>query len=261
MKAKQTANIYTKRYVDEVFLNRLLEEGFVCPDDKHLCWYRFNEEGIINSIVFYSCWSNIPVFLEVGYGIHPLFRKPAHTTSIQYSNRPIASEILYHQPLVENVPISSMRYVRYSDDILVQAPGVEGRGIYTFDGILLPRMDSIRTIADCYDFHKQQYLKNIGNDPGSRFRNLSDLFVDEAIYVDDVDMYPYCRNRIEYMVELYQDYCKENPTKKAYQIMRQEWEQRREAFLEGGRTAYVEVLEKRLHDNLLAFKKKVGIAD
>ena len=253
--------MYAKRYVDEVFLNRLLEEGFVCPDDKHLCWYRINEEGIINSIVFYSCWSNVPVFLEIGYGIHPLFRKPAHTTSIHYSHRPYRSETFYQQSIVENVPTNSMRYVRYSDDILVQAPGVEGRGIYTFDGILLPRMDSIRTIADCYEFHKQRQLKSSGDDLDSRFRNLSDLFVDEAIYMDDVDMYPYCRDTIADMVELYQDYCIKNPAKKEYQIVRQEWEQRREALFEGGRIAYVEVLEKRLHNNLWAFKKKVGIVD
>jgi len=40
MAKKHIANLHAKNYVDAVFAQSLLDDGFVCPDDKSLCWYR-----------------------------------------------------------------------------------------------------------------------------------------------------------------------------------------------------------------------------
>ena len=60
-------NLHTKRYVQAVFGKRLQDEGFTCPNDKLLCLYRVKHDKIVNSIVFFSPWANMPVMLWIGY--------------------------------------------------------------------------------------------------------------------------------------------------------------------------------------------------
>lgn len=256
--SKQLINIHVKRYVEAVFEKRLREEGFTSPNDKNLCWYRVNGE-LINSIIFYSCWSSLPVNLDIGYGIHPLFQKPAYTTSAVYPQRPLDSDILCGQLLVENCPVNAMGLTCYSSDIQVYAPGRDGRGAYTLDGIILPEMNSARSIEDCYMLHKQRYIADNRRHPATQFTNLSAVFIDEALYVDDSDVYPYCAQRIEDIIELYQRYCLEKPDQKEYRMNLQEWEERRTALFDGGRKEYLGILERRRDTNLNYLRKKLGI--
>ena len=126
---KNKVNLYAKKYIDTVFAQRLLDSGFVSPDDQHLCWYRIKENGLVNSIIFFSRWRNIPVHLEVGFGIHTLFHRPVYTRTIDYTQRPqFVNELFYEKMLVEDCPVNEMRYMPYSGDIPIIAPGREGRG-------------------------------------------------------------------------------------------------------------------------------------
>lgn len=249
-------NLHTKQYVQAVFEQRLREEGFVCPDEKLLCWYRLKDERIVNSIIFYSVWSNMPLMLSVGYGIHPLFQKPAYTSNVHYQKRPSDHELFSQQMIVENYPINAMAYTQYSDDIRVAAPAHDGKGIYTFDSIILPKMEVINTIVDCYQRHKYDIINSMDDDYSVKYAIISDVFVDEALYVGDVEVYPYCERSIDKHIARFQKSCKEKPAERAYQVELQNWELRKSTLLDGTRKEYLQILEKRRLDNLAYMKKK-----
>ena len=253
---KQEINLHAKRYIQAVFEERLRKEGFVCPDDKLLCWYRLKNETIVNSIIFYSAWSNMPVMLSVGYGIYPLFQKPPYSSSVNCPQRPVEQEVFTHQSLVENYPISNMAYTPFSDEIWVAAPGNDGKGIYTFDRILLPKMDAITTIESCYRRHKADREDVSYEDRAVNFNTISDIFVDEALYLDDTDVYPYCEKSVEKHLTWFQKCYEEKPDKKKYQMELQKWELRKSALLDGTREEYLKILERNRLDNLLYMKKK-----
>ena len=253
---KQELNLHTKRYIQAVFEMRLREEGFVCPNDKLLCWYRVKNDEIVNSIIFFSPWANMPVMLWTGYGIHPLFQMPAYTNSVSFPQRPFEWEYFLQQSIVENYPINAMRYTMFSPDIWVYAPGHDGKGIYTFDGIILPQMASANTIEACYQRHKENRLSRAAETPFVQFAGISDVFVDGAIYLGDVEVYPYCEKSIEKHLALYQKFCEEKPDKKEYQTELQNWEMRRIALLDGARDEYLKQLKNRAAQNLVKMKKK-----
>lgn len=256
---KQLANFHARSYVQAVFEQRLREEGFTCPDDRLLCWYRVKNKEIVNSIVFWSPWATMPLRLEVGYGIHPLFIKPAYTASVSYSNRPHEAERFREQHLVENCPLENMRYMPFESEIQVIAPGHEGRGIYTFEGILLPRMDSVKTIEDCYQLHKCQRLSWKYEDKAIKFATVADTFIDEAIFLEDTEVYPYCMTSVEKHIAAYKKQCELKPEKKEYRLGLMAWMQRREALCDGSRVEYLRILESNKAQNIDYLKRKLGI--
>ena len=249
-------NIHAKHYIDEVFSARLREEGFLCPDDKSLCWYRIKGEEIVNSIVFYSAWTTIPIHLSIGYGIHPLFLKPVHTTSVSYPNSPISDETFRYQALVEDFPISRMMYTPYSGDIPVYAPGRNGRGIFTFDGVILPKMESVRTMQKVYQMHKELLFATGYGQKKDIVYNVPATFCDEAIYMNDTEMYPYFVPGSARNIDTFRELCQTKPNNKEYKVSLQEWEARRNALLsDTGRLEYLAILERRKAANMKQLKK------
>ncbi len=86
---KAMANTHAKRYIESVFEQRLREEGFVCSNDKFLCWYRVKNGEILNFITMHSVVSNaikLIIFMIALIGvIYYARRKATHfgiTTSI-----------------------------------------------------------------------------------------------------------------------------------------------------------------------------------
>ena len=61
---KTLLNIHAKKYIQAVFEERLREEGFRCPDEKLLCWYRMRSDVLYDTIVFRSSWPNVPLNIE-----------------------------------------------------------------------------------------------------------------------------------------------------------------------------------------------------
>lgn len=151
-----------------------------------------------------------------------------------------------------------MAYTRYSDDIEVQAPGRDGKGIFTFDGIILPILNSIKSVEDCYSRHKQDLLARI--DSGQMMSIFySPLFIDEAIYLNDAEMYPYFKYAIDMALKIYQKHVEERPDNKEYCSILHEWEGRRDAVCGDAREEYLGMLEKRKERNIQYLKKQLGI--
>ena len=255
-KNKQEINLHSKRYIEAIFEKRLREEGFVCPDDKLLCWYRLKNGEIINSVVFYSLWHKMPLMLSIGYGIHPLFQKPAYSNSVTFPQRPLDRQFFSPQSIVENYPINAMAYAPYSEGIQVMAPGHDGKGVYTFDSILLPQMEAITTIDACYQRHKEDIVNSSVSDLSVKYGAISDVFVDEAIYIGDKEVYQYCAKSINKHIAWFRKCCDEKADKKKYLMELQKWELRKSALLDGTREEYLHILEKNKMDNLAYMKKK-----
>ena len=55
-KNKTEINIHARKYIAAVFENRLREEGFSCPNEKLLCWYRIRKGELLDTVIFCSNW-------------------------------------------------------------------------------------------------------------------------------------------------------------------------------------------------------------
>ena len=252
-KQKSQINIYVQRYVEAVFESRLREERFSCKVGNPLCWYRIKGD-VIHSIIFFCCDSLEPIVPMVGFGIHPLFQKPAYTPNACSLKRPL-TEALLEQPLVENGPINEQRFMLFSNDIQIYAPNIGQRGLYTLDGIILPMMEKATSVSACYQLHKTLYCN--GN---SGFENiqLSDVFIDEVIWTDDQNLYPYCAKRADNVIAIYQNLCAKQARKIEYEEKLQQWQLRKAALEQNGRNDYMQILEKRKYNNLLYLQNLLG---
>lgn len=253
-----TRNAHAKRFVQEVFADLLLAEGFTCPDDKLLCWYRAVNKEIVNSICFYTPWSNLPLMISIGYGIHPLFTLPARIPGVYAPNRPTDPEIFHHQPLVPNPDAGHCNMRVYHSDTQVYAPE-GGDGIHTLHGVLLPLMDSVRTIGDCYRIHMQHYLSQTLVPAEARLNAVSITFMDEAVCCNDTDVFPRLTPRLEQLIRFYEAQCTQHPADKALCSTLRHMMSLKQALYDGKREEHLAYLQHLKAANILQLKKKYGI--
>ena len=259
-KNKTEINIHTKRYVQEIFEARLREEGFICPDDKLLCWYRVKNQEVLNTLIFCSAWPQMPLFLDIGYESAPLFTEPVYIRNVNFNDSTHFRFDCFHRTaILESESISKANLAPYSPDIQVYAPRHGGRGIYTLNEVLLPMFEKTASIEDCYSASKQYHIDQYTRFGGKLFANASREFIDEAIYLDDTEIYPSCRVRTEEALRLYQKLVAKKPTDKALQDILHHWEQLHTALFEDGREVYLDILELRKQKITAKLEKKFGI--
>ena len=241
---KQIRNLHARNYIQAVFADRLKEEGFVCPNDKLLCWYRVVNNELIQSIYFFSQWSNLPLMMEIGYGIHPTYHKPFSSSDVYISNQPY-DERFYTVSIGSDLPVQ--HYSPYSSEILVYAPISDGRGITTLDHVVLPTMNSIKSVEECYRFHRKMYCH-------SSF-GMSTIMIDEAIQLGNTAAFPNCIRALDKMISLYIKDCEQYPSRKEYQDKLQYARHQKAALLTEDRKPYLEILEQCQAKNLQQLKK------
>lgn len=246
-KNKAIRNYHAQQYIQAVFAKRLKEEGFICPDDKLLCWYRIVNREVIHSVCFFSCWSAVPVMMWIGYGVFPTFTEPFYTGDVYCCNRP-SDERFYEMQILENGPYHHL--APYASDILVDAPVNEGRGLYTLDQLILPKIENIDTIDKCYHFNQNMYVGQLG---------YSATLVDEAIFLDDIDSYTKCRAYIGKAIELYTRLHESAPQNTQIKKELERLGLQKRALFEGAREEYLNLLEQHKEKNLRRLSKKLGI--
>ena len=257
---KTLINIHTKRYVQEIFEARLREEGFVCPDDKYLCWYRVKNKEVLNSIVFCSSWSQMPLFLDIGYEFAPLFTDPIYIKNVNFnSSTHIRHDCFQRKAILEAGSIEAANLAPFSPDIQVNAPRHAGRGIYTFNEVLLPMFEQAVSVRDCYSIHKQYHLDMNARYGDTLFKVASREFIDEAVYLDDTEVYPYCRARIERALKMYKHLVEKKPDNQQLQDILKHWEQLHAALFDGAREEYLGILEMRKKKITAKLRKKFGL--
>lgn len=255
-----TVTKHTQTYVREVFADRLLEEGFVSPDNKDFCWYRVIGKEIVNSICFYTRWAALPVILDISYGIHPLFVEPFQPKGVYIYDYPFNIVNAQQQPI--RTKQDSNTYQFSLPNAMVSVPAGSDRGLYTLDGIILPIMNAVQTPQACYELHKAHCLADspLGNYTiDQKMNRAPDDFMDMVIYFDDVDMYPHCRNkvleRIQNINKIDDKYLRTKP----YQESLCRLEQLKRAFCDGGREEHLAILEQRKVEVIKTLEKKMHI--
>ena len=237
-------NIHAKKYIQAVFEKRLREEGFHCPDEKLLCWYRMRNHELYDTIVFRSSWSNFPLHIDILYEVSPLFFEPLRIQNVHYNDSThMRLDCRKRISNRESYPINEMTFTEFAPDIPVFAPLHGGRGIYAFEQIILPEINQINTIEDCYQAHKAAQGRK--KDGSIDFISTSREFVAEAIYVDDNEMYPVCRNKILFALPMYERLVENKPNNKELPLILEDWDQLYDALFEDGRAEFLEVLEQR----------------
>ncbi len=254
---KALLNKHASRYIATVFANPLKDAGFICPDDKLLCWYRTQNEEVINSIIFRSLWPKLPLLLEIGYGIFPPFAMPIQIKNVNYNGYP-DKELFTCMPIVENYPNGGTK-VSFSHDAQVFAPLQDGRGIYTFTNLLLPVMDRIQTIQDAYCFHKNRRI----NHPMTKiypseekFGSLSKTFIEMALWVDDREMYNYAIVSADKAVTLYERLISKYPQRQCYLQELAAWKRLQGVLKNNERERYIVELVCRMASNYKILKDK-----
>lgn len=259
-KNKTMINIHAKLYIQEVFETRLREAGFECPDDKLLCWYRVKNQEVLNTLIFCSSWTQLPLFLDIGYEFVPLFTEPVYIRNVNFNGSThFRNDCFRRIGNFEGGTFKTANLMPYSSEIQILAPGHGGRGIYTFNEVLLPMFEQTVTIEDCYAAHKQFHLNNDTRFGGALFGDASREFIDEAVYLDDSEVYPYCKARIEKATRLYTTLIKKKPNDNSLQEMLNHWNQLKTALFDGGREEYLGILELRKERNSAKLRKKFGI--
>lgn len=241
---KQIRNAHARAYIKEVFAARLEDAGFICPDEHMLCWYRIVNEDIIQAVFFFSHWPNLPLNLQIGYGVHPSFVLPLYYTDVCVKNLPW-DERLFEMHIWEG---EKNVFAPFSDEILVYAPQAAGYGIDTLNSIIFPKLNSIQTLEECYRENRKMYR-------GTKF-GMSLTMIDEAIYLNDVHALENCKRAVEKMIPFYKAEAEQNPNQKEYRDSLDRLQIQRAALWENKREEFLESIAKRSNKNLAAMKKK-----
>lgn len=200
----------------------------------------------------------MPLMVSIGYGIHPLFTLPARIPSVYAPDRPADRDTFREQCLIPNPDIGHCNMKTYHPDAQVYAPE-GGFGIHTLDGVLLPMMDEVQSMEDCYRLHKERYLSNTTVPAEVRFNSASITFMDEAVLFHDTDVFPFLASRLEQLIRFYEIEAAEKPTSKSLRSTLQHVHALNQALYEGKREEHIAYLQQQKAANIVQLKKKYGI--
>ena len=258
-KNKTEINIHARKYIAAVFENRLREEGFSCPNEKLLCWYRIRKGELLDTVIFCSNWSNLPLTMNIYYEVSLPFTRPLYILNVNYNSHFDDRDDCWERRLIlEGDNINGANLRRYSDDIWVDVPGHGNRGLYTLTEVVLPYFDKIQTVEDCYLTHKQK-TNQFGDDGYAPYALSSREFLDEVIYMGDSTAYPDGAKRAREMAEIYRELLIKKPTKENIENL-QHWEQLEEVFSNGSREEYLKILQERKQKNIAYMKKHLKLS-
>ena len=257
----------SQQYIRAVFADRLREEGFVSPNSCDFMWYRVVNQEVINSIFFYTGSRYEPISLRMGYGVHPLFITPYVPKDV-YTRNPPYNLVIFSDEVIlsEERPNIGERghAIFYAGDYWVDMPMGKDKGLYTFDGIILPQMENTRTQRACFDLHKELvlsepviYPKDMLITLDRKLNRASGDYFDEAIFFNDQELFPdYYKKAKERLDRILAD-----PKRKKTKQQKEDLERRRqqvEVFAGGPREPYLEVLAQRRLKNI-ALLQKMGV--
>ena len=92
------------------------------------------------------------------------------------------------------------------------------------------------------------------------FQNLiSSVFIDEAIYLDDYEVYSHCRAKLERLVATFGRWCQVKPNNSDFRKRLETAKLRKRVFDDNAREEYLQILEQRKQKNIAMLKKRYGI--
>lgn len=250
-------NIHAKKYISAVFEQRLRAEGFLCPDNKLLCWYRIRNQEILDTVIFCSNHNALPLFMEIRYEVTPLFIDPIYIKNVNWNmGTHDRTDIIRSTGIFEaEEGFQRDTYARFSDEIWVFAPQRGAHGLRTLEKVILPYFSEIQTVFDCYATCRRVHLDDAAARGYRPFRWASCEFIDMALYSDDRAVYPQCINRVNDALKMYKDLVYMKPNDSVLQKKLKHWEQLGAALSSESPEDYLSVLAERERRNLLYLEK------
>lgn len=253
---KAIQNEATRRYVEAIWAERLREEGFICPDNKLLCWYRVVNNEILQYIIFFTRKARLPVWIEVGYGSCPLFEDPPYI-------RTVFSDSLYLPGYSEHGMIcesddNDSRFGRYSEDIDVYVTGKGGRGIYMFTRRILPLLDSAMTAESCLNSLKSATERTDHPTEKVYTSRINAEYAELAILLLDQNIYQECMISANKRIEHFQSLLESYPKNQEYAHSLNRWEFIKNILSTGEREKFDNEMERR-KQKTLKWLEKMGI--
>ena len=238
-----------KKCAKEIYEKKLINEGFISYNNEGLSWYKVINGCILQSVYLHSPFSGAPLFMEEGYGCHPLFI-PA----------PIPRKVLgesYEDETMLRVR-KELRYRTYEGTQVMCRNTVE-RGAEVLDTDVFPVFRKVRTEEDAYKLHRERCMETIAwynrRSPGEPLQIIgSEWLADEAIYFDDNEMQ---RMMIDQLI--YQRECMKSGDMMSTPTKREWYQKRIEAIQDGAREPFLMMLEARKKRFIRDLERKVGI--
>ena len=240
---------HMQKYARRYFAEKLRAHSFVSYHDEDLSWYRVVNGEVLQSVFLFYAFPMIPLLPYIGYGMTPLFIETPVPQDVYVQSG------LRRDELMTAVCMDPPRH-QVAEDIWIQSTWSDECGAEKLDEEVFPILDRIHSISDVYEFYKSRHFETvrINQEQGWDYHiNVSDHFVDMAIFQNDKQMYPYCQERIERMLKRVprgKYWTKQDAARTML---------RYRAIAEGQRDMYLEELEKRKKAFEKKLKNKVGI--
>lgn len=229
--------------IKNVFAEDLQNAGFISYNNENLCWYKVINHKVLCSVFFFIQWMQPPLFPQIHYCAYPLYVPvPVPERSIRVPDR-----FDWHGMIPRAFP----------GEFPVQGSDIQFNFNDEGDRVLLkseifPMFDAIHNLKDCYASNKAYWQKwNInGYERSGRTHNLifPFAFIDEVICNEDKEMYPYCKARIQPVLD-------SHPTDKYAPL----WQKQLDALNSIRREDYLAYLEERKQKFVRKLEKKLGI--
>lgn len=257
---------HAQRYIQEVFSERLRQEGFVSYRDEDIHWYRLVNNEVIHAVYFVSRHTALPAMLEIRYGCHPLFIPPIFQRSPYLYADPgyeqmsdIVPEIIPDSTpngFKRSIILKSSNRIYRVPDVLIECPTDQYKGLDILERVLTVMAD-INTPIACYEAHKKGQKEQIAN---NAWFETTSYFADEVLYWEDLPMYPFCMEFIsgksDYLKAVDQ---KGKLTRKADQEELVRLMELKGAFFENHREAYLQKFREREKECLRLLDKYTSI--
>lgn len=250
MKASQNALFeHAQRYIREVMAPRLKEEGFVSYKGEDIHWYRLVSNEVVQAVCFTTRHTVLPMLLSISFGYHPLFITPVFQKSPYMQCMP-GNERLFCGYMIQK----SANQYSYAPDILVTCPSDPEKGVDILEEVFAI-LNQAKTPLTCYKMHKVWRKEQIEND---LYLDMTTQFVDEVLFWEDKELYPYCKKYILCMTEILK---KAQETGKYYFKTHKEELGRLLAMNDvfSNREQYLQVLKEREQKTLQLLEKYTGI--
>ena len=242
---------HAQNYIRAVMADRLREEGFVSKDGDDVYWYRVVNGDVIHSVSFITRHTILPMSMQIGIGFHPLFITPEFPNSPYIYAMP-ASEVMSDG----NYIVKESNNAVFSENAKVICPHDAFLGRDILEGAMSV-FEIAKTPRQCYEIHKER--KRDVLEYGSLL-TMSSAFVDEVIYWDDQELYPFCRRYLEKEITVCEDLLsKGRRLPKSCIKNYQNLLLAKPAIFDGKREEYLEVLRSRIPETLRLLKKHAGI--
>lgn len=256
---------HIQRFVREVMADTLHAAGFSSYKGEDIHWYRIVNNEVVQSIYFVSSHTQLPVFLEIKYGFHPLFIPPVFQKSPYFYGMPRYEQMYDRIPeiILGSMPygfmgtsLYGMTHRPYRPDAQVLAPPDMGNGLTTLEQVL-KELKGLSTSIECYQKHKNRRSGEIENDS---WLMMSPYFVDEVLFWEDEALYSYCQGYVNGKMQLLQNAKNNGFLKRKADIL--ELEQLsvlQSVFEHGTRDEYVKTFPGRSQNTLKLLEKYAGI--